>query len=88
MMTATARKTSLENKHLRNCDCFVIIPSCSHFTMLAKNPTTGNWNSLSAVKLNTQNLRFTVVCSKRHQNSKCGNFTLLFYRGRHGLVHK
>ena len=34
MMTATARKTSLENKHLRNCDCFVIIPSCSHFTML------------------------------------------------------
>ena len=41
MMTATARKTSLENLHLRNCDYFAIIPSCSHFTMLANNPTTG-----------------------------------------------
>ena len=27
MMTATARKTSLENKHLRNCDYFAIISS-------------------------------------------------------------
>ena len=39
--TATARKASLENKHLRNCDYFAIIPSCSHFEMLAKKPTTG-----------------------------------------------
>ena len=41
MMTATVRKTSVESKHLRNCDCFAIIPSCSHFTMLTKSPTTG-----------------------------------------------
>ena len=41
MMTATARNKSLENKHLRNCDYFAIIPSCSYFTMLKKNPTTG-----------------------------------------------
>ena len=41
MMTEPARKTSLENKHLRNCDCFAIIPSCSHFTILTKNPATG-----------------------------------------------
>ena len=41
MMTATTRKTLLENKHLCNCNYFAIIPSCSHFTMLAKNATTG-----------------------------------------------
>ena len=32
--------------------------------------------------------RFTVVCSSCHQNGQCGNFTLLFCRGRHELVHK
>ena len=41
MMTETARKTPLKNKHLRNCDYFTIIPSCSHFTMLTMNPATG-----------------------------------------------
>ena len=41
MMTATARTMSLENEHLRNCDYFAIMPSCSHFTMLTKNGTTG-----------------------------------------------
>ena len=83
-MTKPARKTSLENKHLHICDYFAIIPSCSHFTMLTKNPAI----SLSAVKINTQNLKLTVVCSSVHQNGKCGNFTLLFCRGRHGVVHK
>ena len=39
MMTETARKTSLKNKHLHNCGYFAIIPSCSHFKMLMKNPT-------------------------------------------------
>ena len=41
MMTEPAIKTSLENKHLRNCDCFAIILSCSHFIMLTENPATG-----------------------------------------------
>ena len=41
MMTATAIKTSLENKHVRNCDYFAIIPSGSHFKMLAKSFPTG-----------------------------------------------
>ena len=36
MMTEPARKTSLKNKHLRNCDYSEIIPSCLHFTMLKK----------------------------------------------------
>ena len=41
MMKEPARKTSLEKKHLHNCGYFAIIPSCSHFTMLTKNPATG-----------------------------------------------
>ena len=38
MMTGLARKTSIENKHLRNCDYFAIIPSCSHFYNLNEEP--------------------------------------------------
>ena len=53
MITEPARKRSLENKHLHNCDYFVIIPSCLHYTMLNKKPATGF--SLSAVIVNTQN---------------------------------
>ena len=49
MMKATARKTSLENKRLRNCHYFAINPSCSHFTKLAKNPTTG-WPERCKIK--------------------------------------
>ena len=41
MMTATTRKTSFENKHLRSCDYFAVIPSCWHSTMLAKYTQTG-----------------------------------------------
>ena len=41
MITARAKKTSVENEHLCNYDYFAIIPSCSHFTMSAKNLTTG-----------------------------------------------
>ena len=47
MMTELARKTSLEDKHLYDCDYFAIVPSCSHFTMLTKNPTTGLVRALS-----------------------------------------
>ena len=54
MMTATKRKTSVKNKHLRNCNYFAIVPSCSHFTMLAKN-TTNQWIGLRAMKSNTDN---------------------------------
>ena len=41
MMTASARKTKFQITHLRNCEYFVIFPSCSHSTMLAKYATTG-----------------------------------------------
>ena len=48
MMTETARKTSVKNKHLRKCDV-AIIPSDN------VNGEPCNWISLSAVKVNTQN---------------------------------
>ena len=51
MMTATARKTLLENLHLRNCDYFAIIP----FAFYNVGEQTYNWIGLSAVKLNTEN---------------------------------
>ena len=58
----------------------------SHLTIIV-NEEAFNCISLSAIKVNTENYRLTVVCSSIHQNAKCGNFTLLFCRGRHGLVH-
>ena len=60
MTETTKKKTLAKNKHMRNYDYFAIIPSPSHFTMLAMNPTTGL--DLALLKLNTQNLRFTVEC--------------------------
>ena len=45
MMTATARKMSLEREHLHY---FALIPSFSHFTMLKKKAT----NKLVCVTLN------------------------------------
>ena len=51
MMTATARKTSLENKHLRNCGYFY--PMLFAFYNVGEQPY--NWIGLSAVKLNTKN---------------------------------
>ena len=46
MMTGTARKTSLENKHLRNCDYFAI-PILFAFYNVNDEPC--NWISLSSV---------------------------------------
>ena len=84
MLTAMARKTSLEIQ-LRNCDYFVIIPSCSHSIML---DVCYIWIGVRGVKLNTDNERFTVVCSNCHQNRNSGNFTLLFCSRGHGLLLK
>ena len=46
MMTGTARKTSHENKHLRNCDYFAI-PILFAFYNVNDEPC--NWISLSSV---------------------------------------
>lgn len=53
MMTATVRKTTLENKQLRDGDYSGIIPSCLHFFNVGEQPCY--WIGLSSVKLNTQN---------------------------------
>lgn len=52
MITARAKKTSLENENLCNYDYFAIIPSCSHFNV-SEEPY--NWIGSCAVKLNAQN---------------------------------
>ena len=53
MMTATATKMSLENKHLHNCEYFCDYPILFAFYNVGEQPY--DWIGLSAVKLNTQN---------------------------------
>ena len=43
---------------------------------------------MRAAKLNKRNSIFSVVCGSWLHKRKCGNFTLLFCRGRHGIVLK
>ena len=54
---ATADKTSLENKHLRNDDYSPIIPFCQHSIFLTNYATGG-------IELNIENENFNVVCSR------------------------
>ena len=85
MTTATARKRHLKinNRAIGTiCDCPIL------FAFYNIGKVSYNWTSVRAVELNTENPRFTVVSSSCHENGKCGNFTLLFWRGRHGLVYK
>ena len=64
------------------CDCPIL------FAFYNVGKGSYNWTGVCAVELNTENSRFTVESSSCHQNGRCGHFTLLFCRGRHGLVHK
>ena len=68
MMTAKTRKTSLKNKQLCSCDYFAIIRSCLHSIMLAKYHMSRIGERTA--QLNSENQRFTVVCSSCHQNRK------------------
>ena len=88
MTTATSRKTSFENQHLRSCDCFAIIPSSLNSTSL---------NSVVELYLNERrsnkyrelrNCHERIACLRCRQNRKCGNLTLLFCRRRHVIVPK
>ena len=56
---ATATKTSLENKHFGNSDCFVIIASSLHLLLLTENAANG---LVEGVEVNIESERFTVVC--------------------------
>ena len=55
---ATATKTSLENKHFGNSDCFVIIAPSSHLLLLTEHSANG---LVKGVEVNIGNERFTVV---------------------------
>ena len=46
------------------------------------------WTGISAVQVNYENERFTVVCSRCRQNLKIRNFTLSFGRWRQWIVLK
>ena len=59
-----ATKTSLENKHLGNGDYFVIVSSSSVASFIVDRARS-KWTAGSAVEINIENERFTVVCSRR-----------------------
>ena len=85
MTTVTAGKRHLKINTcpiVTICDCLIL------FAFYNVGKLNYNWTGVRAVELNTENSIFSVVCSTCHQNGKCGNFTLLFCRGRHGLGHK
>ena len=85
MTTATTRKRSLENKNLPSRDYSTITPSCLHSTMWWKYTTT----RLVCAPLNyIRRIKDLLLLCSSCQNRKCGNFTLLFCRGQHGIVLK
>jgi len=58
--TATVTKTSLENKRFRNGDyCFFLVS-------FIIDRARCKWTGRSAVKVNMENERFTIVCSRWH----------------------
>ena len=61
--TATATKTSLENKHAGNGAYFVVIASSSH-PLLIVDGARFKWTGRSVVEVNVDDERFTVVCSR------------------------
>ena len=63
--TVMAAKTSLENKHLGKCDYFVISASSSQ-SLLLSHRARCKWTGRSAVEVNIENERFTVVWSRYH----------------------
>ena len=82
IITETTWKTSFESKNFHSFGCFAIFPSCSYSTILAIE-VRYKWTDVCAAELNTQNLPF--VLSSCCQNQKCGNYMLLFCRGRYDL---
>ena len=88
MTTATARKATLENKYLRNCDYSRL--SCLFlFTFYNVGEVSYYWTGVRAVEFSLQrikDLRFYAQVAIRTVNvviSCC-----CFARGRHGLVHE
>ena len=87
MATARPRKTSFENQKMWSCDYFAIIPPSLNFAVLVKyaktEPQVAPFKKMERIQ---RILLF--LCLLGRQNRKCGNFTLLFCRGRHGIISK
>ena len=64
-------------------NCLKIIASCLKCTMLAHYATTG-----LPLKQQHKSKDLVLFSKSCYQSSKCGNFKLLFCKGRHGIVVK
>ena len=73
------------------CDCFAAgLSHLVHLVCILKCWRNSLYNWLVCAPLNYlySNEKFSVACSSYNQSNKCGNFTLLFCRGKHGFVLK
>ena len=77
----TTKETIKGSKHFRNCDFYAILPFRSRSTMLEKFATTG----MQGAKLKYRQRIIEIYSCRLHR--VFGNFTLLFYRERHGIRH-
>ena len=77
--TATSTKTSAQNINLLYHKSFVIIPSWSRHILLARYPENELVREIFKVK--KENERFSVACSRCHQNLKFGGCTSSLCRG-------
>ena len=81
---ATATKTSLENKHFGNSDCFVIIAFSSHLLLLREHAANG---LVEGVEVNI--VIFVVLTTTRTRSSE--SFILCLYvkaiRAKQAKVH-
>ena len=79
----TATKTSLENKHLGNGDCFVLIASSSHLLLLTEHAANGLVEAPFKSIWRMIDLLLCVHVVVKHQ---FGNFTLSFGKLRQNIV--
>ena len=61
---------------------------CFFFASFFVDRARCKWTGRSAVEVNIENERFTVVCSRCRENLTFGNFTLSFGRWRQRIVLK
>ena len=76
---------SIENKYLPACVYFEVLPLSSHSTMLKK---VYKWLVCKPLNYLYSSYTFSVPLSSCNQNTKCGNFTVLFSRREHNFVLK
>ena len=68
--------------------CWLFCDYCFFLASSVVDRVRCKWTGRSAVGVNYENERFTVVCSRCRRNLKIRNFTLSFGRWRQGIVLK